>query len=278
MKLLQYATIIVCMLINALTAFILPSTQVTKAFVSPKKIFSPIKSFIKNNALADDDQDSDSCLLPCTIVSSTCSSIRSLLDTDHVRETDSQTLKTSFVGLRRNVHSPRAVLTGLLLSSLLLLSNPIPASAYYNYYSKDVAIEINDALKSPTGFEASNIPQYPKYYRPFRVQEDTQGYSDNKLCYNLPVENELIDVFYPTSKVWPWGQRSRNLFTGEYPVLARATNVNRNICIFTAIPMDKKYAPIKEKSFFYERGQSSAAEKIEGKSSFYERGQTSAEK
>lgn len=76
---------------------------------------------------------------------------------------------------------PRAALTGLLLSSVLLLSSPMPAYAYAFYYSKDVAIAINDALKSPSGFDESYIPQYPKYYRPFRAQKDTQGYSDNKL-------------------------------------------------------------------------------------------------
>lgn len=72
------------------------------------------------------------------------------------------------------------------------------------------------------------------------------------------------------------GKKSRNLFTGEYPVFACATNVNGNMYTFTTIPMDKK--PIKEKRFFFERGQSSAAEKIEGMNSFYDRGQISAEK
>ncbi|GFH43959.1 predicted protein [Chaetoceros tenuissimus] len=232
MKLLQYATIIACIM-NASTAFILPN-----------------------------------------------SSIRSLLDQDHVEETDSQTLKNSFDILRRKVCRPRAALTGLLLSSVLLLSSPTQVSAYANYYSRDLAMAINDALESPTGFDASYIPRYPKYYRPFRAEKDTQGYSDNKLCYNLPVENELIDVFYPTSKtkLLPWEKQSRNSFTGEYPVFARATNVNGNTCTFTAIPMDTKYAPMKEMSFFFEKGQSGAAEKIEGESSFHERGQTSIEK
>ncbi|GFH43889.1 predicted protein [Chaetoceros tenuissimus] len=82
---------------------------------------------------------------------------------------------------------------------------------------------------------------YQVDYTMSNVNKHAKNEGQSKVCSTLPGDN---DIFYPNSNAPKPIHANRNKVPGDFQVRALATNIDEKKSTFTAVPTDKKYAPI----------------------------------